>query len=116
MTVPEMFPVCFSDHFNSSALACFCVASRVDLEVQVGTLTLACYLEKVCPGVEPSGIMDSCVEMLRRNPLNFSRMIVFNLPPRVSAIAPWPAVYIHFFKDGMPDFLKLHVVGKEQGD
>lgn len=56
------------------------------------------------------------MEMLRRNPLNFSRMIVFNLPPCVSAIAPWPAVYIYFFKDGMPDFLKLNVVGKEQGD
>lgn len=95
--MPEVFPVCFGEHFNSSALACFCVAGRVDLEGQVGTLTLASCLEKVCPGVGPSGIMDSCVEVLEINPLNFSRMIVFNVPPRVSAIAPWPAIYIHFF-------------------
>lgn len=75
-----------------------------------GTLTLACCLEKVCPGVGPSGIMDRCVEMLKINPLNF------NVPPRVSAIAPWPALYIPLFKDGMPDFPKVISVEKEQGD
>lgn len=102
--MPEVFPVCFGEHFNSSALACFCMASRVDLEVQVGHSPWLAVWKKVYPGVGPSGIMDSCVEMLKINPLNFSRMIVFNVPPRVSAVAPWPALYIHFFKDGMPDF------------
>lgn len=61
--------------------------------------------------------MDSCVDLLKINPLNFSRiMIVFNVPPYVSDISLWPAIYIHFLKARMPDFLKLNVVGKEQGD
>lgn len=35
-----MFAVLLNEHFNSSTLAFFCMASRVDLEVQVRKLVL----------------------------------------------------------------------------
>lgn len=94
--MPKMFPVCFSEHFNGIALACFYLASRVDLEVQVGNSPWLAVWKRCAQG--PSGTMDSCVDLLKINPLNFSRiMIVFNVPPYVSDISLWPAIYIHFF-------------------
>lgn len=70
-----MFAVCLDEYFNNSALACFCMASRVDLDMQVDA-HLDLLFGNVCPGVGPSGTVDSCAEMLKMKPLNFSRMMI----------------------------------------
>lgn len=80
-------------------------------------LLLACSLEKGCPGVGPSGVVDSCTEMLKMNPLNFSGMMrAYNVFSSVRAIAPWPALHLHFGKDRVPDFPELNVVERDECD
>lgn len=68
---PEVFTDLLNEHSNSTTLAFFfCVASRVDLEVQVGRSPGS--LEKIHPGVAPS-VSWTVTQKCSMNPVSVSR-------------------------------------------